>query len=141
MTTTDRKPVHVAVAIGLTTGIYAASLAAVTALQANHDRAMAAGRAPVAAAMESLGDANDRLTRGVDASVASYEAAATGYRALTDDLAALESRLADLGGAVGAVRGSMAALPSRVALPSVGRVASRSTASRTQATTGASGAP
>jgi len=139
--TTDRKPAHLAVALGLTTGVYAASLAAVTSLQASHDRAAAAGRSPVSAAVGALGDANDRLSGGIEASVAGYEAAAAGYRALTDDLAALEEGLADLGGAVGAVRGSMAALPSRVALPAVGRATSRTAAPSTQASTGASGGP
>ena len=140
---TDRRPVHVAVVLGLTTGAYAASLAAVTDLQAGHDRSIAAGRAPVAAALESLSDDNDRLSGGIDASIAGYEAAAAGYRRLTHDLEALESRLADLGGAVGAVRGSMTTLPSRVALPSVGRAVAvaRAAAPRTQATSGASGAP
>ena len=141
--TTERRPLHVAVVFGLTTGLYAGSLAMVTALQASTERALAAGRAPVAAGAESLGDSNDRLVATLDRSVAAYQAAASAYGDLTQDLVGFEDRLTALGGSVAGIQGAVAELPSRIALPSVRTVsrASSRSAPATHAKTSASGAP
>ena len=92
----DRKPVQLAFVFGATTGLYAASLAVVTGLQADHDRAVAALRAPVAADVGALGDANDRLAAELDRAVATYAAAADAYTGATEALVAHEARLAEL---------------------------------------------
>jgi hypothetical protein len=138
----DRKPVQLAVAFSATTGLYAASLACVTALQADHDRAVAAIRAPVAADVGALGDANDRLAAEVDRAVAAYDAAADAYSTAADRLQAHESRLTDLGALVTRVSGSAAALPRGVPMPRVGQAATRPSSGRSaptsHATTGAS---
>lgn len=133
----DRKPVQLAFVFGATTGLYAVSLAGVTALQADHDRAVAAMRAPVAADVGALGDANDRLAAELDRTVAMYGTAADAYTEAADALVAHEASLAELGAVVTKVTGSASALPRGVPMPRVTRAATRS-APKTQATTGAS---
>ena len=49
-----RRPIHVVVAVGLTAGLYAVSLAGVTALQAMSDARLAEDRAPAADAIARL---------------------------------------------------------------------------------------
>ena len=133
----DRKPVQLAVVFGATTGLYAASLALVTGLQADHDRAVAAMRAPVSADVGALGDANDRLAAALDLAVTDYEAAARAYGVTTDALAEHEANLAQLGTVVTKVTGSAAALPQRVSMPRAASAPSRA-APASHATTGAS---
>lgn len=138
---TERRPIHLAVALGLTTGLYAASLAAVTGLQAASDRATHADRAPAETSIAALVGANDRLANGIDAGVAGVDLAAGGYTSLIGQIGALEQRLQALGAAVGQVRGGVGSLPGRMALPSIGGSTIRSAAPATQATTSASGKP
>ena len=133
----DRKPVQLAVVFGATTSLYAVSLAAVTALQADHDRAVAAMRGPVAADVGVLGDANDRLAAALDRAVVAYDEAADAYTEAADALVAHEARLADLSVVVTKVTGSVSALPHGVPMPRVTRAAARS-APASHATTGAS---
>jgi hypothetical protein len=133
----DRKPVQLAVVFGATTGLYAASLALVTGLQADHDRAVAALRAPVAADVGALGDANDRLAAELDRAVATYNDAADAYTLATEVMVAHEARLAELGTMVTKVTGSASALPRGVAMPRASRAVAR-TAPKAHATTGAS---
>jgi hypothetical protein len=133
----DRKPVQLAVVLGATTSLYAASLAAVTAFQAEHDRAVAAMRAPVAADVGTIGDANDRLSAALDRAVFAYGTAADAYTTAAGALVAHEARLADLSVVVAKVTGSASALPRAVHLPRVARAATRS-APASHATTGAS---
>ena len=134
----DQKPVQLAVVFGATTGLYALSLACVTGLQANHDRAIAAVRAPVSATVGALGDANDRLSAELDRAVAQYESAADAYAFTSGILVAHEARLAELGSVVTEVSGSAASLPKGVPLPRVSRAAATRSAPATKATTGAS---
>ena len=133
----DRRPVQLAVVFGATTGLYAVSLAAVTGLQADHDRAVAAIRGPVAADLSVLGDANDRLTAELDLAVAAYGQAAEAYDQAGEGLATHEARLAALRATVAKVSGSASALPRGVPLPRASRAATRS-APASHATTGAS---
>lgn len=133
----DRKPVQLAVVLGATTCLYAVTLAGVTALQADHDRAVAAMRGPVAADVGALGDANDRLAAALDRAVVAYGAAADAYTDAADALVAHEARLVDLSAVVARVTGSASALPRGVRMPTVARAATRS-APTSHATTGAS---
>ena len=133
----DRKPVQLAFVFGATTGLYAASLALVAGLQADHDRAVAAIRAPVAADVGALGDANDRLAAELDRAVAMYNDAADAYTLATEAIVAHEAGLAELGTVVTKVTGSASALPRGVAMPRASRAATRA-APKAHATTGAS---
>jgi hypothetical protein len=133
----DQKPVQLAIVFGATTGLYAISLACVTALQADHDRSVAALRSPVSADVGALGDANDRLEAELERALASYEAAADAYTTTAGALAAHEAHLADLGKAVTKVTGTASALPRGVPMPRAARAPARS-APASHATTGAS---
>lgn len=138
-----RRPVHLAVMTGAAAGLYAASLAGVTALQSGTDARLAAAREPIAAAVAEQRAQHDRLEAAVDLAAESYAGAARRYDLLLETLAGHEAGLADLGSAVGAAEGSAASLavPARPALPPVRSSAGTRAVVRpaTNATTGASG--
>jgi hypothetical protein len=105
-----RRPVHVVVALGMTAGLYAVSLAGVTALQATADTRLAADRAPTADAVARLRDSQDalesRLTRLDDA----YATAADGYKSVAAGISAHETALNALGEQVRTAVGSASKL-------------------------------
>jgi hypothetical protein len=116
-----RRPVHVAVTVGVTAGLYAISLAGVTALQAGTDARLAAERAPAAAAVEALRSTHDQLEADLTRIEAGYDGASAAYGTIADAIAGHETALGQLGKRVAAVEGSAAALhvPSVASLPSV----------------------
>ena len=136
--TEPRRPLHLAVALGVSAGVYAASLAGVTTLEAGQEAALAADRAPAADALATLRAHNDRLAAQVEAAAAAFDAAAGGYRRIASGLDRLDRHLAKLGATVARIEGAAVALPARAPLPSVSR-ASVSVAPAVHATTGASG--
>ena len=72
-------PAHLGVILGLSTGAYALTLAAVTGLQSSAEAATRMGRAPTMAAIDAMAADHDRLTARLDAARAAYEAAAGVY--------------------------------------------------------------
>lgn len=104
-TSGPRRPIHVLVALGLGTGVYAFSLATVTTLQAETDRALIADRAPVGEAIALLGSTHDRLAADMERARTQYVAAADGYGALTGGLDDLRANLDRLGAALAVVEG------------------------------------
>ena len=150
-----RHPYHVGVAIGLTAGLYAASLAAVTLLQIDRDRTLAADRQPVRDAIILLGRHHDEMAAGLDRAGAAFAAASTRYDQVAADYQELHTALVSLGAKLKAIDaltavdgsglGSVVVRSGGGRLPSVARPASASgggtTAPPTSATTGASGAP
>ena len=137
--TDPRRPTHLAVLLGASAGIYAVSLAGVTAIQAAADRALIDGRAPLDAATVSLSDGHDTLESDLDRAARAYAEAAARYDRLVPRLDGFETSLDGLAGTVSQVSGAAKALPGRVALPKVTRTVSSKTAPATHATTGASG--
>ena len=142
-TMTDaRRPLHLAVMIGASTAIYAASVAGVTALQSNTDRALTLRQAPALDAVARLRVGHDRLESRIDGAAAAYERAARAYDALTPGLLDTALSLTRLGEHVASVTGAASALPERVALPPISRTVIRAPVAprpKTNATTGASG--
>ena len=116
-----RRPIHVAVAVGMTAGLYALSLAGVTALQSATDAQLAADRAPAAGAVAQLKSTHDAMEGNLDKLAAAYAKVANGYRAITDGIVGHEQALAALRQQVEAAAGSAAALsvPSFSRLPAV----------------------
>lgn len=139
--TTERRPLHLGVLIGVSAGAYAISLAGVTALQAAEEQAVAAQRAPAAAALELLGAHHDGLEATLAGAAGAYGRSAEDLATLTARLAAVEGSLDALAVTVGDIEGAAAALPARIALPRVNASAGTYTRPATNATTGASGAP
>ena len=61
--TESRRPIHLAVLVGVSAGAYAISLAGVTALQSTTDARIAAERAPADHAVDVMAVGHDRLSR------------------------------------------------------------------------------
>ena len=119
-----RRPVHVVVAVGMTAGLYALSLAGVSALQSAADTRLAADRAPAAGAVAGLKSAHDAMEADLGTLSGAYAHAANEYKVIAKGIAGHEQSLATLGKQVQAAAGSAAALsvPSIVDSGGVSRV-------------------
>jgi hypothetical protein len=138
--TDTRRPVHLAVLVGLSATAYAISLAGVTALQSATDARIAADRAPAGRAADLLASGHDELEMTLDYATQSYGLAAGRYAELGTRIVDMETSLADLEKRVGKVTGAAKALPNHVSLPTIStstRVVTRTKV--VHATTGASG--
>jgi hypothetical protein len=140
--TEPRRPVHLAVLVGVSAGAYAAALAGVTALQSATDARITAERAPAGHAVDVMAGDADELETSLDAATHAYTVAAGRYERLVPQLTGLETSLDALGKRVSKVTGAANALPGQVnvSLPRVST--STRTVTRTKvvhATTGASG--
>lgn len=118
-TADPKRPYHVGVAIGLTTGIYAASLFAAARLQIASDRELIEDRTPVEAAISALGDHHDWMDGRLEDARAQYAIGTTGYDALRARLAALDQRLSQLDKVVDRVEKIGATLPASLNLPAL----------------------
>lgn len=145
-----KRPYHVGVVLGLSTGLYAVALGAVTAAQVEHDNAIIVDRQPMQKAIDLLSTGHERMETRMSAAWDRYEHASKGYDGVTQRLSDLEAALQQLSDTVAGIEGTAFALPNRLALPAVplARPASPAAAAPataapppTQATTGASGAP
>lgn len=132
---------------GASTVVCAVSLAGVAMLQSQSDAAIAARRAPHVEAVAAAQAANDILEATLLDLDAQARALASDYAAVGEDVAGYQARLDELAALVADVQGSVAALPTRISLPTVtmrGPVGGSGTVARAPATTvssGASGAP
>jgi hypothetical protein len=108
--TATRRPIHVAVTVGVTASLYAVSLAGVTVLQHDSDARLAADRGPASAAVDALRSANDAADADLAGLVSGYAGASAAYRAIADRIGAHESALAALGQRVATAEGSAASL-------------------------------
>lgn len=109
--TEARRPLHLPVVVGLSAGVYAVSLAGVTALQSSHDRAVLAEHRPAADAVAALRATHDELDARLEHARHTYATAAAGYDALAMALGAFDGRLATVAGQVDAVRTAPLVLP------------------------------
>jgi hypothetical protein len=112
-----RRPYHVGVAIGISAGLYAASLGAVTTLQIATDQQLIEDRQPVSTAIDVLGRHHEDLSQRLAAARDSYTAANHQFSSLAGDMKALHDRLV-------ALRGQLAALdrtkvPGSLSLPTL----------------------
>lgn len=137
------RPVHLAVMAGAAAGLYAVSLAGVTALQASTDARLAAARDPIAATIAGQRASHDRLEAVVEEAAAAYSEVAGAYAVLLESLGDHEGALAALEREIAAAEGSADRLvvPARPALPTVRASAGTRAVPRprTNASTGASG--
>jgi hypothetical protein len=115
-----RRPYHVGVAVGLSAGLYAISLAAVTGLQVSADRATIADRRPVQEAIDVLSRHHAEMAGQLEAARHAYTTATGEYGDLADGIASLHDRMADLGKEIASIEGSN--IPSSLRLPSVPNV-------------------
>ena len=142
-TMTDaRRPLHLAVMIGASTALYAASMAGVTAIQSDNDRTLMLRQSPAEAAVTRLRAGHDELEAVIDRAANGYAEAAGGYDALTPGLTDMETSLEQLAGRVKTVSGAARALPRQVSMPVIQRTVVRvvtTSRPKTSAKTGASG--
>ena len=135
-----RLPAHLAVLVGVSAGVYAVSLAGVTALQSSADARLRTQREPIQLAADTATANHDALEARLEDAARRYEALATRYGSVGDGLAGMEGDLGSLATRAAALTESAASLPTKFALPkvhiSVPRAAS---APKTHATTRASG--
>jgi hypothetical protein len=135
-----RRPVHLAVLLGVSAGMYAVTLAGVAYLQSRADQALIDERAPLASATTRIAGGHDSLETGLTLAGRAYGDAASRYDRLAPDLARMETALDALAGSVSTISGAAQALPGHVTLPPVSRsVSSGVAAPATHAKTGASG--
>lgn len=138
--TDTRRPIHLAVLVGMSATAYAISLAGVTALQSATDARVAADRAPAGRAADVLATGHDQLETTLDDATRTYGQAAGRYAQLGTRLVDMEASLDDLGKRVEKVTGAANDLPGHVTLPTIStstRVVTRTKV--VHATTGASG--
>jgi hypothetical protein len=114
-----RRPIHVGTLLGLSTGLYATTLAGVAILQQQADHELAAARAPAVAQVAELQAMNRRLADAANRLADQERALSADYDGLRSGIDAAEAALTDLAGVVGDVKGAAAALPERIALPAV----------------------
>jgi hypothetical protein len=130
---------HLAVALGLSTGAYAALLAGVTRLQAESEGQLVDQRRPSAAALDALGSAHDALESDLRSASDLYNRYAATYRTTAATLAQIEKSLGTLNTTVRRVEGGSQTLPDRVALPTVSSTVVTVIRPTAHATTGGSG--
>lgn len=150
----SKRPYHLGVAIGVSAGVYAASLTVVTLAQIETDRALAADRRPVADAIDVLRDHHDGMEASLDAARAVYDEATTRYGVVVDKVGALHAAVDRLGRRVAAIEGTRVSgdlggsvrLPAAPGKPSSGKSSGGGSANPTappssNGSSGASGQP
>jgi len=136
-----RRPIHFGALLGVSTGLYATTLAGTAMLQQHTDDNLAAARSPAVAKAGELRAANDRLAHAVDTLGQRQAALSSSYDGLRATVTEAETTLSGLATIVAEVRGAAAALPQRIALPAIPTVRVAPKASRAHATTGGSAVP
>lgn len=134
-----RRPLHVGVFVGLSAGVYALSLAGVTALQARSEATIAADRVPTADAISQVAAQNDILEANAGRAGLAFDQAMSAYDRVGKTLGEIEGRLGELAKTAQAVDGASRALPDRIALPTVNRTVTTIKSPTVHATTAASG--
>jgi hypothetical protein len=136
-------PARAGMLIGASAAIYAVSVASVAGLQAQGDAEVIARRQPYLDTLAQTRAANDELEAALLQADAETRALGGFYARAGESVAAYEARLDTLAALVAEVKGSAAALPSRISLPKVsiqGAVRTGGTsAPATTSTSGASG--
>jgi hypothetical protein len=137
----QRRPIHLAVLVGLSASAYAGSLAVVTTFQSTTDATVSAAREPIRAAADVIAAGHDELEALVVDAARRYGLLGDQYGALLPEFTQVETSLDALATSTAKVSNSAQALPTRVSLPklvSAPRI-TRVAAPTSHATTGASG--
>ena len=117
--TNPRRPYHVGVAIGLSAGVYAGSLAAVTMLQIDQDRRIIADRQPVGDAIDVLVRHHDAMASSLGQAGAVFEAASRQYGGVSGAMDELHAAVAQLGRTVAGIERSAMSGALDLKLPSI----------------------
>jgi len=109
-----RRPYHLGVAIGVTTGAYALSLMVASTLQIRNDRALIADRHPVEVAISVLGSNHDAMGSRLELARTRYADGADGYGTLVDRLEKMRARLATMNKTVAAIERDSGSIAARI---------------------------
>ena len=123
------------------TGLYAGSLALVTALQAQHNAEMATSTQPLVRAVEQAASLRLAAEEAVRSASRVLGSASDRYTSASARSAALDAAMAEVARQVANVTGISARLPAPGRLPSAPGAVAHVAAPSTHATTGASGKP
>ena len=146
----QRRPYHIGVAIGLSAGVYASSLAVVTVLQIDQDERVAADRRPVGDAISLLGQHHDAMEADLQTARSVFDEASVRYGSVVSDIGELHAAVKRLGRTIVRIEGTSTdlQLPGMIHLPSVPTGTSSKPASRpakppppSNGSSGASGKP
>jgi len=139
--TDQRRPVHLAILVGVSASAYAGSLAFVTTLQSATDASITAQREPIRAAADAIAAGHSELEAAVVEAARRYGLVGDQYGALLPEFTQVEASLDALATTTAKVSNSAQALPTRVSLPKVVAAPriTRVAAPASHATTGASG--
>jgi hypothetical protein len=144
--TEPRRPYHLGVVIGVSAGIYAASLTGVTLVQIEQDRRLVADREPVSAAIDALTDHHDTMEASLASARAIYDEASARYGAVVKGASALHAAVDRLGRRVAAIEGTTVTsggsfrLPAAPGKPSAGSASGGGSAAQPPSSNGTSGA-
>jgi hypothetical protein len=116
-TPAGRWPLHVAVAFGASTSLYAIALLSVTRLQIESDLARIAEREPAAAAIDLLARHHDRMTAELDGARDAYAAGVAHFSDLANLLSGLAADISRLDETVSAVEAGLRGLPGTISIP------------------------
>ena len=133
-----KAPLHLPIAVGLTTGLYAVSLAGVTAIQAQTDGAAVAAQQPSADAIRGLAAQRAALEADLAQTVATLNRAGTLYNGSLTRAAGLHAAVTALAREVQAATGIAARVPTGGSLPRVVGTVAAAPAPVAHATTGGS---
>lgn len=123
------RPYHIAIAVGVTTGIYAVSLLVTTRSQIDTDRALIEDRAPMQTAIDELVSHHDWLETQLTNARSHYTERLDGYNGLTTRVANLDKRLASMDRTVQAIERLNATLAGQLAMPGIPSGGSRGSSS------------
>ncbi len=135
----SRPVLHLPIAAALCSGLYALSLATVTALQAHHEAEVTADRAPLVDAAARAADERARMLETVAQANAALQAATDQYNAAVSASGELDQRLSALAASVAALSGAAARIPASAPLPAAPGAVAAPAPPPVQGTTGASG--
>jgi hypothetical protein len=111
---TTRRPLHLPAILGVSAGLYAASLGITTAWQIQVDRQAMADRQPTADAIAVLAQHHDWMTGALADASARYTTAAAGYQHAVGGIAGLHRRMDGLNQVLGVIENTsmlVSALP------------------------------
>jgi len=112
-----RRPLHLVVAFGASTSLYALALLGVTRLQIESDLARIAEREPASEAIDLLARHHDRMEAQLDAARGAYAAGAANYGDLASLLAGLAFDIGRLDETVSAVEAGLRSFPGTITIP------------------------
>jgi hypothetical protein len=112
-----RRPLHVAVAFGASTSLYAIALLGVTRIQIETDLGRIAEREPAAAAIDLLARHHDQMTTQLDGARDAYASGVAHYSELADLLAGLAADIGRLDETVSIVEAGLRGIPGTFNIP------------------------